>query len=46
MVKVKKDNVEKTVSENVLSDYLRLGWELVKETKESKTLGFTNKENK
>lgn len=30
MVKIKKDNIVKEIQNNVLDDYLRLGWEVVK----------------
>lgn len=29
MVKVKKDNITKEISENLLPDYERLGWKVV-----------------
>ena len=39
MVKVKKDNITKEISENLLPDYERLGWKVVKsEDKEKKPL--------
>ena len=48
MVKIQKDNIIKEVSDNIVSNYLNLGWELVdekkvvKETKEKKS-SFSSK---
>ena len=33
MVKMKKDNIVKEISDNLISDYEKLGWEIVKEPK-------------
>lgn len=30
MIKIRKDNIIKEVQENILPEYLRLGWEVVK----------------
>ena len=44
MVKVQKNNIIKEVQENVVDDYLRLGWVIVKDKKESKSFASTNED--
>ena len=31
MVKIRKDNIVKEIQENILPEYLRLGWEVIKD---------------
>lgn len=42
MVKMQLGKVTKEVQENLIPDYERLGWKIVKEKKEEKNFKFSN----